>query len=613
MKKNLRVNISGLIFNIDDDAYSALQKYLDRLRSHFGPGESTNEIISDIESGIAEMFQEKNGDSENIIDLNMVTEVIKAMGEPSEIDGEEENEKADSPKEKKTYEYTKERVKRRLYRDGDNKIIGGVSSGLATYFNIDPIWVRLGFVALTFSGMSILVYIILWIAIPEAVTTAQKLEMKGEAINLENIEKSIRDEFDDLSNRFKDIKDKHFTKKKDDLTIFEKLAHLIVRIVVGFFKFIASIIGIAFAFIALMLIIALIPSFFSNGMLWLNQLPGVHFISLPGTLDMLTNSSSDINLLLTALGMVVFVPLIALVYQGVKLIFGIRTKNSAIGISLFTIWIVGLVLLVYSSTQLGSSFNKKAEISHDLILEKFEGDTLYINFVNNDSLYSSLPVINSYNGQFLLCNDENYYFQNPKIRTKTVDADESFSIEVETMSRGRTHIKAKQNAKQINYSYNIKDSIVELSSYYYWPNSNQYRAQKVEITINIPEGKEVKFSPEKTYNEYYWNDKATDSNMIKCFENNNKHNFIYVDDYNDNLIIQSKYRRFEVIDGDLDWDDNRYNKDIEIEADDSNDSGNNEDNTDEDILEEIEEDNDNDSADVLIVRGVKMLSYELFI
>ena len=221
MKKNLRVNISGLIFNIDDDAYKALQDYLKRLKFHFGESESSNEIILDIESRIAEMFQAKSGSVENIIDLKTVKEVIKAMGEPSEIDGEEEekpHQNTTSNNENQsnynnTYTHY-EKTKRRLYRDPDNKIVGGVSSGLAVYFNMDPIWVRLAFVLLTFSGMSILVYIILWIAIPEARTTAQRLEMRGEPINLENIERTINDEFNDISDRFKNMKDKHFSKKK---------------------------------------------------------------------------------------------------------------------------------------------------------------------------------------------------------------------------------------------------------------------------------------------------------------------------------------------------------------------------------------------------------------
>lgn len=201
-----------------------------------------------------------------------------------------------------------------MYRDPDNKIVGGVVSGLSAYFGIEAVWLRLAFVLLTVSGMSIFVYIILWIVIPEARTTSQRLEMRGEAINLENIERSIKEEFDDISDRFKNMKDKHFTKKKDELTIFEKIAHFIVTIITGILKLIGGFIGIILAFVALVLILAFIPSFFNSGFMGLININGIHFVSLSSILDLLSNSPSDINMLQVSLGLVVFIPLISLVY-----------------------------------------------------------------------------------------------------------------------------------------------------------------------------------------------------------------------------------------------------------------------------------------------------------
>ena len=206
MKNNIRVNINGIIFNIDDDAHKLLRGYLDRLRFHFGTGQSSEEIIFDIEARIAEMFIEKNGSSDAVIDKALVSSVIEAMGEPSEIYDEEQGTNSDS---KEEYEYARTsygNVKRRLYRDADDKIVGGVASGLAIYFDIDRIWVRLAFVLLTVFGMSILVYVILWMVIPRATTTAQKLEMRGEEVTLENIRRTIKDEYDELSDSFNDLK-----------------------------------------------------------------------------------------------------------------------------------------------------------------------------------------------------------------------------------------------------------------------------------------------------------------------------------------------------------------------------------------------------------------------
>ncbi len=533
MKKSIRINISGLIFNIDEDAYKSLESYLQRLREHFGESESTEEIIADIESRIAEILQEKSQNSENVINLEMVQSAIKAMGEPREIDGEEEgysaNEQREKQKKEKTYKATYKKVKRKLYRDPENKVVGGVASGLAAYFGIDPVWVRLAFVVLTISGMSLLVYIVLWIVIPEAKTTAQRLEMRGEAINLENIEKSIRDEFDDISNRFKDIKDKHFSKKKDELTIFEKIANAIISIISGILKFIGAFFGIILAFIALIIILAFVPSFFGNSFVWLNGFNGINFISLNSILGLLTNSVADVRMLQTSLSLVIFIPLISLVYLGVKIIFGIRTKNSVIGLSLLVLWILGLVFLVFSSVKIGRSYDRKAEITHNASLGRIVQDTLFVNFINTDSNTNILPLINPVSGSFVLCNNDDNFYMSPDIRTIILDSNEEVSLEVRTIARGRNYIHAQHNVESINYKYSYNENVINLQDYCYWNSRIGYRAQRIIIVIGIPEGKAVVFKPQQSSNSNF--------EINDCFYNTNGHRFIYVDDYNNRFII----------------------------------------------------------------------------
>lgn len=553
MKKSIRINISGLIFNIDDDAYAALQNYLDRLKFHFGDNESSKEIISDIESRIAEMFHSKNNGGDNIIDIKTVNEVIKAMGEPSEIDGEEEKTQHTTNNDNyssnsNTYaNYHQEKPKRRLYRDPENKVVGGVSSGLGAYFNLDPIWVRLAFVLLTFSGMSILVYIILWIAIPEARTTAQRLEMRGEPINLENIERSINDEFNDISDRFKNMKDKHFSKKKDDLTIFEKIAHLFVRIIGGIIKIIGSFIGIILAFVAFVLIMALIPGFFTTSFFLFD---GFSFLPFTSALGSITNNPSDINLTLTALAMVLFIPLIAIVYGGIKLIFGIRHRNSAIGVSLLSIWIVGVVLLIYTGTKFGNSFHRKANIRQEINFDNTQSDTLYVNLIDIDSIYPDFPLIHSDRKQYLLCSDDNNYYINPNFKTKLLDKDESFSMEIKRLARGRNKRKARYNAKNINYSYTITDSLLELPAYCYWDKENNFRAQHIEITFGIPAGKVLKFNKNIDDSLDEWGN--FDANKLNSIGIKKGKKLIFIDDYNDHIIIQSEEKRLEIHDDDID-------------------------------------------------------------
>jgi phage shock protein PspC (stress-responsive transcriptional regulator) len=202
MKKTFSINISGIIFHIDEDAYQKLNAYLEKLKSHFRNTEGRDDIINDIESRIAEILQERLTDKKEVVSLKDVNEVIKIMGQPSDFAEESED---DTSQVNENY-YT---PGKRLFRNPDNKIIGGVSSGIATYLNIDALWIRLLFIITLFAGgTGVFVYIILWVAMPEASTTADRLQMKGEAVNIDNIEKSIRKEFDGMKTRVNDFSDK---------------------------------------------------------------------------------------------------------------------------------------------------------------------------------------------------------------------------------------------------------------------------------------------------------------------------------------------------------------------------------------------------------------------
>lgn len=247
------------------------------------------------------------------------------------------------------------------------------------------------------------------------------------------------------------------------MTIFEKIAHFIVTIITGILKLIGGFIGIILAFVALVLILAFIPSFFNSGFMGLSNINGIHFVSLSSILDLFSNSPSDINMLQVSLGLVVFILLISLVYLGVKIIFGINTRNNVIGVSLLTLWIIGLVLIVFSSTRIGRSYNKKAEVTHNTNLGVLEQDTIYVNFVNNDSISRMLPLVNPVQGKFILCNNENYFYMTPEVRTISIDSNEELTMEVRTMSRGRNYIRAQHNVDKISYS--INKNTIKLENY----------------------------------------------------------------------------------------------------------------------------------------------------
>lgn len=192
MKKTFSINLNGIVFNIDEDAYEKMQSYLTSIERHFSREEERKEIIADIEARLAEIFSGKTSASKQVINMDDVDEVIRMMGQPGDFADEEAEE---IPKEDPLYH----KKYRRMYRDPDSRLIGGVCSGLSAYFGMDPVFLRLIFLIAFFGfGVGLLVYLILWIVLPEARTTAQKLEMRGEKVNVSNIGNFVKEEFNNV-------------------------------------------------------------------------------------------------------------------------------------------------------------------------------------------------------------------------------------------------------------------------------------------------------------------------------------------------------------------------------------------------------------------------------
>ena len=194
MKTTVKINLSGQIFNLDDDAYQALKDYLDAISKRFRDTEEGAEIISDIESRIAELFQSKINEKKEVITLEDVNDVIATMGQPEDF-LEEEGMEGDTGR-----TYRNGRKSKKYYRDADNSILGGVCAGLAAYFGIENWIMRLIWVIffMATGGFMLLLYLVLWIAVPKAVTAAEKLEMRGEKVTVSNIEKTIKEEYESV-------------------------------------------------------------------------------------------------------------------------------------------------------------------------------------------------------------------------------------------------------------------------------------------------------------------------------------------------------------------------------------------------------------------------------
>ncbi|MCB2208836.1 MAG: PspC domain-containing protein [Bacteroidetes bacterium] len=209
MKKTLNINIKGIIFHLDEDAYNKLNTYLEEIKTHFRNKKGQEEIINDIENRIVELFQQKLNDKKQVIVIEDVEEVIRIMGHPADFDEDSEDDRAF---------YLSGKGKKRLFRNIDDRMLGGVCSGLGAYFNIDPTIVRIIFLlALFLAGGSILVYVVLWIVIPPARSVSEKLEMQGDPVTISNIEKAFKEEMNEIKDKLDDLTEhakQTFKKKK---------------------------------------------------------------------------------------------------------------------------------------------------------------------------------------------------------------------------------------------------------------------------------------------------------------------------------------------------------------------------------------------------------------
>ena len=349
MKKTININLAGFVFYIDEDAYETLQKYLNNIRTYLGNTEGREEIIDDIESRIAELFSEKQ---KQVITLIEVNEVIEVMGQPEDYMSEEE------PEEKTAGQQSN----KRLYRDPDSTVLGGVCSGVGHYLNIDAVWIRLIFLAMVWSGVSILFYFILWAIIPKAETTAQKLEMKGKAATFSNIEDYVRKGYENVKDDFKnvDFKGAGEKAKQGASGFFAFLGELISKLFSALGKLlslIANILGKLLGVIILVttvaLIIVLTVSFIIGSFIDINigndllVLPWFEFIG-PDWGGPFHPIWYHISMILTF-----GIPAFSLLLFALQLLFkNMGRLSGGIKIGLLAVWMISLVsFIILSLTQ----------------------------------------------------------------------------------------------------------------------------------------------------------------------------------------------------------------------------------------------------------------------
>lgn len=496
MNKTVSVNISGYIFNIEEAAFDKLNRYLNTIRGYFSESAGAEEIIEDIEARIAELFQQRITDNYQVIKIKDVDEIIEIMGQPEAyIDEEMDRDDLDDESQSSSRSERKIRNKyRKIYRDPDDNVIGGVCAGIGHYFGIDPIWIRIFFIILFFAGgSSVLIYIILWIIIPQAKTAAEKLEMKGDPVTVENIGKKVNEEYHNLKKKFSPESDTIKQTGKAASNIFQDFFRFLGKLLHLLAKSLGKIIGFLFVFAGLAALAGLILGLLGTGELFniINDSNGLH-LSFNEVMVLFSVSPGYVSWSYVVFAFVLGVPLLGLIYLGFGLLTDFRSSIRGLGLALFIIWFVFSIIGLVLAGKIARNYVESYEVNQVVTLEGVSSDTLTIE-VLPDTLFEINQAIRFRDDfDYIEVRDDQIF-----VGTPLLDIEKSYSgqfeVQVNKESRGPSRNKARDFAQDINYDYYHLGSLISFSPFYSLTRKNGFRFDKVHINLKVPEGKAILF------------------------------------------------------------------------------------------------------------------------
>jgi phage shock protein PspC (stress-responsive transcriptional regulator) len=602
MKKVININFQGRVIPIEETAYEMLQNYINSLRAYFANEEGRDEIINDIENRIGELFDErlKKG-SACIMDAD-VAHIMTSMGRPEDFEREDE------PTTRTQSEGYKgagsvppsftESIgnKKRLYRDEQDKILGGVASGLAHYLNIDPAIIRILFAVLAFFGGSgfliyiilwivlpsrslvtnirkrlyrdtedrvisgvcgglakyfdinpaipriifaapfifgiitsvgrsffdsgsvfagsfgggtfILVYIILWIVLPEAFTSSEKLEMRGEKVDLNSIRNTVMGDLQGVKGRAEkmgselkgsaqrlasearetfgtatsSMSSAASTVASDTSSAVRRsstgLGHAIAILIKAFVYFIGGIIAFGL-FVAL---IALLGS-------GVSVLPLREFV-LQGTPQYFFAWGT----LLLFIG----IPIIALLVWFIRRLMRVNTHNKYIGYSFSALWFVGLFCLIALIASLSRNFSSQVGKAEDVSITQPNGTMVVEVGKSTISYYDSWIDFDG-----MISADQDSLFLNTARINVIRSKDSLYHLHLVKISRGYDRQQSQRLAEKINFPITQSDSVIYLPSSFAVSKNEKWRNQRVMVVIEVPLGKKIRLDDRVHRYDYF--------------------------------------------------------------------------------------------------------------
>ncbi|MBT8314940.1 MAG: PspC domain-containing protein [Maribacter sp.] len=489
MNKTVNINLANTLFHMDEVAYNKMRRYLEAIKRSFANTPGSDEIQADIEARIAELFYEKLENERQVITLKEVDEVITVMGQPEDYMIDEDI-FDDEPKAKTKATGSSGRVKK-LYRDIDNKYIGGVCAGLEHYLGFDALWIRIIFIILALTtGFGFIAYILLWILVPEAVTTSQKLDMTGKPVNISNIERKVKEGFDDVADKVKSVDyEKMGNKvKSSSKTFFDTLGDVIMFL----FMIVGKFIGILLILIGAATLIGLFVGLFTVGVLDVIHIPGVDFY------NMVNSTNAPVWVVSLLAFFVVGIPFFFVLYLGLKiLVNNLKSIGNIAKFSLLGLWLISLITLVVLGISQAAAHAYSDSVSSEQVLNfEVPMDTIQISMHSSD-LYQKrrnmaidgVMVTSSESGEEIMVSDD--------VRLSLKKSKDSVArIKIRKDANGSSFNEAKEIAGNIDYAYAIEGNSIVLDDFLTTSMSNKFRDQEVWVTLFIPEGKTIQFDNE---------------------------------------------------------------------------------------------------------------------
>ncbi len=485
MNKTVTINLGGIVFHIDEDAYQKLSRYFDAIKRSLNNSSGQEEIIKDIEMRISELLSEKLLSDKHVIGLKEIDEVISVMGQPEDYIIEDDS-KAES-------NYQAYKKSKKLYRDKDKGMIGGVAAGLSHYLGIDVVWIRVILLLFFFGfGTGVLAYIILWIATPEAVTTSEKLEMTGEPVTISSIEKKVREEFDSVSEKFKNVDyDKYGNQIK---TGAEKFGNSLSEIISNIFKVFAKFLGVILIITGVTVLFFLFVGIFTLGTGAFIEFPWTEF----------ANAGNFTDYPIWVFGLLMFlgvgIPFFFLTLLGFRLLSpSMKSIGSIAKYTLLALWILAIAALISIGIQQASEVAYEGKTIKKETLNILPTDTLQIEFRYNENYTNDLDDNDNFRFVQDASKNEVIYSNNIHFEIEKTDEKAPY-IQIERRARGKSFNEAKKRAEKIEFGYRLEGKKILLDNYLLTAVSEKFRDQEVAIYLYLPEG--MLFKVDKSAQHY---------------------------------------------------------------------------------------------------------------